>query len=368
MTIFEKEKDEVHELPPGHVASVKHSGEFKIERFAEEAPVRPCSFERIYFSRGNDPDINRERKALGKALVPQLLEVIGEEWDDVVFSFIPNTAETGYLGMMDALREHRRQVVLDTIKEAVANGTADDALLEKVILSGWPRGDKVANKDEQFRTFISNEKGRKEMVSIAYDITYGVVEPKDTLIALDDSIVRGTTLRQAILKILARSNPKQIIITSTAPQIRYPDCYGIDMSELGKFLAFQAAVSLLKKNGDELLMEEVYQKCQEELAKPARKMKNCVQAIYAPFDAPTLSGEMARLVRPDDVKWDGELRLIFQTIENLHSAIPFHNGDWYFTGNYPTPGGNAVTNQAFVDYYKGKERRAYGGCQPKLQN
>ncbi len=361
MTIFEASVDEVQELPPGHVASVTHQGNFEIVQIAEPRRVSPCSFERIYFSRGNDPDIHAERKALGAALVPQIVEAAGDKWDDVVFSFIPNTAETGYLGMMDELRRRRRQAVKDEIKAAAAAGELTDAFLDEVIMNGWPRGEKVANKDEQNRTFISKEQGRSQQVSIAYDITYGVVEPKDTLIALDDSIVRGTTLREAIVRMLARANPKRIIILSTAPQIRYPDCYGIDMSEFGKFLAFKAAVSLLKSREASAVLDQVYEACRAEVNKPVSKASNCVKAIYEPFSPEELAEEMARIVRPADMDWDGELLLIFQTIENLHTAIPTHNGDWYFTGNYPTPGGNDVANRSYLDYYEGLSRRATGG-------
>jgi len=359
MTVFDKEIEEVKELPPGHVASVKHSGEFIVKSFAEEKKVTPCSFERIYFSRGNDPDIYKERKALGAKLVPQVLDEVGKEWHNTVFSFIPNTAHTGYLGLMEGVREERRKDVLESIKQARDEGNLSNELLESLILENWPRGEKVANKDEQFRTFISNEKGRKEMVSIAYDITYGVVEPKDTLVALDDSIVRGTTLKQAILKILTRGNPKKIVITSTAPQIRYPDCYGIDMSELGKFLAFQAAIQLIEARGMGKLREKVKEACEKELKKHPSEQVNCVKAIYEPFSPEEIATQMAKIVYPKDVPWKGELVLIFQTIENLHDAIPDHSGDWYFTGNYPTPGGYAVVNQAYVNFQKGLEGRPY---------
>jgi len=361
MTVFQREAQQIQELPPGHVASVRPSGEFAIKQFAEAKTRRSCAFERIYFSRGNDPDIYRERKQLGARLVPQVLDAIDRDLDKTVFSFIPNTAETGYHGLMDGLREWRRNRVREELRELTARGEQlPEEAFDRLIMSGWPRGEKVANKDEKFRTFISKEAGRNELVAFAYDITYGVIDG-DNLVALDDSIVRGTTLRESILRILARTNPRQIIIASTAPQIRYPDCYGIDMSELGKFLAFQAAIGLLKKRGLEKTVKDVYDRCREELRKDPIDMENRVKAIYEPFSAEELSEEMAQLITPTDISWKGEVHLLFQTIENLHAALPDHRGDWYFTGNYPTPGGYAVVNQAFIDFCEGRDGRPYDG-------
>jgi len=359
MTVFQREVEDVKELPPGHVASVRPSGEFGIKQFAEPRERRSCSFERIYFSRGNDPDIYRERKRLGTNLVPQVLKAIDGDLEKTVFSFIPNTAETGYHGLMDGLREWRRNRVRDELRELTRRGEQlqEDAL-DRLIMSGWPRGEKVANKDEKFRTFISKEAGRNELVAFAYDITYGVVDG-DNLVALDDSIVRGTTLRESLLRILARTHPKQIIIASTAPQIRYPDCYGIDMSELGKFLAFQAAIGLLEDRKMDNLIQEVCDRCLSELTKDPAQMVNCVKAIYEPFSPEELAEKMASLITPNDISWKGEIHLLFQTIENLHDAVPNHRGDWYFTGDYPTPGGYAVVNQAFVDFVKKKAGRPY---------
>lgn len=358
MTVFDKELDEVQELPAGHVACIKHDGTFELERFAAEREMRACSFERIYFSRGNDAEIYSERKSLGRNLVPQVLEVIDSDLDNTVFSFIPNTAETGYYGLMNGLREERRREVRRLLGQALRDGTLDEKLLDEVILDGWPRDEKVANKDEKFRTFISQEEGRNELVSFAYDISYGLIRPgRDNLVVMDDSIVRGTTLRESIIKILSRAQPKRIVVVSTAPQIRYPDFYGIDMSELGKFLAFKAAEALLEKQGRRGLLEEVYERCQEELKNIPRKMVNCVKAVYEPFTPEELAEEMARQVRPVDVPWTGEVRLLFQTIENLHAAIPRHRGDWYFTGDYPTAGGVAAVNRAFIYYWEGKEGR-----------
>lgn len=358
LTVFDKKIEDVKELPPGHVACIKHDGTFELTRFAAEREPRACSFERIYFSRGNDPDIYAERKALGRNLVPQVLEIIENDFENTVFSFIPNTAETGYYGLMNGMREERRKEVRRVLGQALRDGTLTERLLDEVILGGWPRDEKVANKDEKFRTFISQEEGRNELVSFAYDISYGTVRPgQDNLVVLDDSIVRGTTLRESIVKILSRTEPKKIVIVSTAPQIRYPDFYGIDMSELGKFLAFKAAVALLERSGRKSLLDEVFNRCQDELRRMPRKMENCVKAVYEPFTEEELAEEMARQVRPDNVPWKGEIRLLFQTIENLHQALPNHRGDWYFTGDYPTPGGVAAVNRAFVYHCEGKEVR-----------
>ncbi|MFK5923213.1 MAG: amidophosphoribosyltransferase [Verrucomicrobiota bacterium] len=359
MTVFDADMEEVSELQPGHVAVIKNSGEISFESFAEEKKTSPCSFERIYFSRGNDPDIYQERKALGANLVPQILDEIDHDLENAVFSFIPNTAEIAFQGTMLGLRLHRRQAVREALVEGVKLGNLTEDKIDELILRNWPRGEKIAHKDIKLRTFISQEEGRAQLVSHIYDVTYGVVRPDDSLVAVDDSIVRGTTLRRSILKILARTNPRQIVVASTAPQIRYPDCYGIDMSELGKFIAFQAATSLLQKQGLQSVVVETYHACLEELKKPVEEMGNCVKAIYEPFSPEEISVEIARLVSPPDTNWKGEIKVIYQTIENLHTAVPEHQGDWYFTGNYPTPGGYRVVNQAFVQFYEKREGRPY---------
>ncbi len=364
MTVFGCPAERVHELEPGHVAVIKHRTggpecELTIESFCEDRPVRPCAFERIYFSRANDPDIYRERRALGAALTPQILRSIGDDFDDTVFSFVPNTAEIAYLGMMRRLRERRREEVRDKLIAAQQRGEIDEALIDELIMRNWPREEKIAHKDVKLRTFISQEKGRNQMVSHVYDISYDVVQEGDTLVVIDDSIVRGTTLRKSILKMLIRTNPRKIIIASTAPQIRYPDCYGIDMSETGKFIAFQATMRLLTRRKRQSHILEVYHRCREELAKDDRDMVNAMREIYQPFTAEEISAEISEMVRPDDVDWDGEIEVIYQTIENLRSAIPIHNGDWYFTGNYPTPGGTRVANQSFVSYIDGDSERPY---------
>ena len=365
MTVFGCGAEEIHELDPGAVAVMKKEEDgggctMKIAPFAQYGELRPCSFERIYFSRGNDPDIYRERKALGEVMVPQIVERIDNDLEHTVFSFIPNTAEVAYHGMMDGLRKHRRDEVKAEVLIAAAEGRLDEKLIDDLILRNWPRGEKIAHKDIKLRTFISQEKGRDQMVSHVYDITYGVVNPGDNLVVIDDSIVRGTTLRKSILKILARTNPKKIVIASTAPQIRYPDCYGIDMSELGKFIAFQAAVRLLEKRGMGRLIVDTYHACLAELgkAKPA-DMINAVKGIYEPFTADEISAEISEMVKPEDIPWHGDVEVIFQKIENLRASIPIHNGDWYFTGNYPTPGGTKIANRAFVQFYEGDDRRPY---------
>ena len=359
MTVFETSHGEIHELEPGSCTIVNHRGQISNQRFHQHEELKPCSFEKIYFSRGNDPEIYRERKAMGAALVDQVVNSMEGDFDKAVFSFIPNTAETAYYGLMDGLRLFRRQQVRSDLLTALENNTLDADMLDDVILKNWPKAEKVTQKDIKMRTFISQEKGRAQLVSHVYDIAYGVVKPEDTLVMLDDSIVRGTTLKQSILKILSRTNPKKIVICSTAPQIRYPDCYGIDMSELGKFVAFNAAVSLHKKRGSDAIFEEVHQACLAEREKPLEERVNQVKRIYQDFTAEEISAEVSQLVFPEGVEWDGEVEIIFQTIENLHASIKGPCGDWYFTGNYPTPGGVATVNGAYINWFEGKTGRGY---------
>ncbi|MEM8952538.1 MAG: amidophosphoribosyltransferase [Verrucomicrobiota bacterium] len=359
MTAFGTDAETVKTLLPGHALAIKHSGEVVIERFVEERNVTPCSFERIYFSRGNDPHIYEERKNLGAAMVPQIMESIGSDLEHTVFSFVPNTAEIAYHGLMDGLRLNRRATVKRELLEASQAGELSEERIDELVMRNWPRGEKVAHKDIKLRTFIAKEDGRDQLVSHVYDITYGVVDPDDHLVVIDDSIVRGTTLKKSILMMLSRTRPKKIVIASTAPQIRYPDCYGIDMSELGKFIAFQAAVILLKKAGRSKVLEDTYEACLAELEKEPEEMRNCVKDIYAPFSPEEISGEISQMVYPTQSRWKGEVEIIYQSIENLHEAIPNHQGDWYFTGNYPTPGGTAVCNRAFVHYQEDRKGRAY---------
>ena len=321
---------------------------------------KPCSFERIYFSRGNDSVIYQQRKRLGEALVPQLMDVIGNDYQNTVLSFVPNTAETAYYGFADGLRLRRRQEVKAVIMEKLQAGTLTEDAIDDVILRNWPRAEKIALKDIKMRTFIAQETGWDKMVSSVYDITYGVVSEKDNLVVIDDSIVRGTTLRTSLLRILGRTNPKRIIVVSTAPQIRYPDCYGIDMAQLGKFIAFQAAIALLKERGMSRVLDDTLEEALAELKKPKEQMRNAVKAIYAPFSNEEISRKVAQLVYPENTTWKGEVDVIFQTISGLHTALGEEFGDWYFSGDYPTPGGYAVVNNSYVQFRRGNEGRAYG--------
>ena len=359
MTIVGVGQEDVHELPAGHALIMKADGRHSVEPFHAPGEIRHCSFERIYFSRGNDPEIYAERKALGAALADDVLAQIRDDHDNAVFSYIPNTAEIAWYGLMEELRKRRRAQVSGKLIAAQRAGKLDEAMIEKLVLGGWPRGEKVAHKDVKLRTFISQEKNRMQMASHVYDISYGTVREGDTLVCVDDSIVRGTTLRQSILRILARPNPKRIVIASTAPQIRYPDCYGIDMSEMGKFLAFQAAVALCKERGKGDLLREVYEDCVAQAKKPAAEMKNHVRRIYDAFTEEEIAAKAAELVYPAKSGWKGELVLVFQKIASLHKACPTSRGDWYFTGDYPTPGGLGVLNQAYVNYWEKREGRSY---------
>ncbi len=359
MTVFDLETSDVKEVSPGHAVVIKKRGTISEQPFTAPMPRSSCSFERIYFSRGNDVDIYRERQALGGNLSPQVLEAIKYDWANTVFSFIPNTAETAFYGLMSALRSRRRDEVKGAIMKACKDGTLTDEVLDDLVLRNWPRGEKVVSKDIKIRTFIGQENLRNQLVSHVYDITYGSVKAgEDNLVVVDDSIVRGTTLKRSILRILARLNPKKIVIVSTAPQIRYPDCYGIDMSELGKFIAFEAAVALIKERGQAQLLDEVYELCRAEGT--SGNPVNHVRRIYEPFTPEEISHKIMELVRPKQLEgWKGEIEIIFQTIENLHAAVPHHRGDWYFTGKYPTPGGYRVVNQAFVNYYEKLDGRSY---------
>ncbi|MDG1241778.1 MAG: amidophosphoribosyltransferase [Opitutae bacterium] len=359
MTIFDQPIENVCELEPGAAMVIKADGTIYSDRFTAERPIKPCSFERIYFSRGNDADIYRERKALGGALLEQVVKCIGNDFANSVFSFVPNTAETAYYGLLDALRLHRRTEVKDTLLKANADGTLDEQLIDKLIMGNWPRGEKIAHKDVKLRTFIAQEKGRAQLVSHVYDITYGIVKPNDSLVCIDDSIVRGTTLKESILKILSRTNPRKIVVASTAPQIRYPDCYGIDMSELGKFIAFKATVQLIKDDGQSELLKEVYRDCLAQVELPAVEQVNHVKRLYDRYTDEQISKKIGDLVYPKNIPWQGDLDVVFLPVEKMRAALPNNNGDWYFTGNYPTPGGYAMLNKAFINYFENKDGRAY---------
>jgi amidophosphoribosyltransferase len=359
LTVFDKPAEAVQEVPPGHVVLVKRNGMVVCRPFTDERPRASCSFERIYFSRGNDPDIYQERKALGAGLADQVLQAIEGDLENTVFSFIPNTAEVAYHGLLGALRLRRRGEVKAAIMQAAKEGRLTEDLVDDLILRNWPRAEKVAHKDVKLRTFITQEKWRSEMASHVYDISYGSVKPGENLVCVDDSIVRGTTLRRSILKILSRLQPKRIVIASTAPQIRYPDCYGIDMSELGKFVAFEATIGLLEESGRGQLVRDVYEACLAQAALPADRMANEVRRLYDPFRPEEIARRIAERVRPRDIEWKGEVVIIYQNIENLHRALPASAGDWYFTGRYPTPGGYRVLNQAFINYFEKHEGRSY---------
>jgi amidophosphoribosyltransferase len=359
MTIVGVAQEDVQELPPGHALIMKADGRHSVEVVHAPGERRHCSFERIYFSRGNDPEIYAERKALGAALADEVLALIQDDHQHAIFSYIPNTAEIAWYGLMEELRLRRRSQVRRQLIEAQRAGKLDEATIDRLVLGGWPRGEKVAHKDVKLRTFISQEKNRMQMASHVYDISYGTVKEGDTLVCVDDSIVRGTTLRQSILRILARPNPKRIVIASTAPQIRYPDCYGIDMSEMGKFLAFQAAVALCKDRGMGDLLREVYEDCAAQAKLPTTELRNHVKRIYDAFTEQEIAAKAAELVYPVKSGWKGELVLVFQKIASLHRACPTSRGDWYFTGDYPTPGGLGVLNRAYMNYWEKREGRAY---------
>ena len=359
MTVFEAAAEDVKAVDPGSMITIKADGTISDTAFAPPQRYTPCSFEKIYFSRGNDPQIYRERKAMGAALVDQVVSSINGAFDKTIFSFVPNTAETAYHGLMDGLRLFRRQQVRAAILEAVDQNSLTPEKLDSLILRNWPQGEKVTHKDIKMRTFISQEKGRDQLVSHVYDITYGVVKPGDFLVTLDDSIVRGTTLKQSILKILARTKPSKIVICSTAPQIRYPDCYGIDMSEIGRFIAFQAAVALHRRAGRSALLDEIGDDCRAELKRPPQDRRNCVKKLYDAFTDEEVSAEISRMVYPENIDWHGEVQVIFQTIENLRASIKGECGDWYFTGNYPTPGGYSMVNHAYLRWHEGIVGRSY---------
>ncbi len=358
MTVFDAAQDAISEVEPGTVVVMKSSGAVHTTRFAPPRKFTPCSFERIYFSRGNDPDIYQERKRLGAALVPRIMKAIDGDLDSAVCSFIPNTAEVAYHGMMDGLRLYRRKEVKAAILEASTNGTLTESLVDSLILRNWPRGEKIAHKDIKLRTFISQESSRIQLASHVYDVTYGEVQPGDSLVVIDDSIVRGTTLKQSILKMLTRINPGRIVVASTAPQIRYPDCYGIDMAEIGKFIAFQAAIELLKASGRTQVIDAAYAAAKAELEKPATEQRNAVQDIYAPFTDDQIASKISEFVYPESA-WKGELMILFLPVESLREAIAPEAGDWYFTGNYPTPGGTEICNRSLVHFVEQRTGRAY---------
>jgi amidophosphoribosyltransferase len=354
-TAFNLKEEDIQELKPGHALIIEKKGQVKELQINAPRELKQCSFERIYFSRGSDADIYKERKALGRLIVKDVLDSVGHDYDNSVFSFIPNTAEVSFYGLIKGLEEALNQ---DKIKQIQALGpnASSEALSE--IINRRARIEKIAIKDAKLRTFITQDDSRDDLVAHVYDITYGSVRRgTDNLIVIDDSIVRGTTLRQSILRILDRLGPKKVVVVSSAPQIRYPDCYGIDMAKMGDFIAFEAAIALLRERGQAHLIDEVYKAALEQVKLPKEQVKNVVQRIYAPFSDKEISAQIAKMLTPAGMQ--AEVEIIYQSVENLHQACPGHTGDWYFTGNYPTPGGNKVVNRAFINWMEKRNERAY---------
>ena len=353
-TVFNVDFEKVQELQPGHALIIKKNGKVTEEEIITPTVKKACSFERIYFSRGSDAEIYQERKNLGKLILPAVLEAIDNDTDNTVFSYIPNTAETSFYGMVEAaqdfLNQRKNQHILDNRTTLTAE-TLQELLKVKI------RTEKIAIKDAKLRTFITDDANRDDLVAHVYDVTYGVIMPTDNLVIIDDSIVRGTTLKMSIIKMMDRLHPKKIVVVSSAPQIRYPDCYGIDMAKLEGLIAFQAAIELLKDRNQYSIVDEVYKKCKAQEHLKDAEVVNYVTQIYASFSDEELSDKIAELLTTSDVK--AAVKIIFQTVENLHVACPKNLGDWYFTGDYPTPGGNRVVNRAFMNFYEGKNARAY---------
>ena len=354
-TAFNLKEEQIQELQPGHALIIEKKGEVKEIEINAPKEIKKCSFERIYFSRGSDSDIYKERKALGRLIVQDVLESVGHDYDNSVFSFIPNTAEVSFYGLIKGLEE---ALNTDKIKQLAAlGGTASTDQISEIV-NRRARIEKIAIKDAKLRTFITQDDSRDDLVAHVYDITYGSVRRgTDNLIVIDDSIVRGTTLRQSILRILDRLGPKKIVVVSSAPQIRYPDCYGIDMAKMGDFIAFEAAIALLRESGQAQVIDNVYKAALEQVQLPKEQVKNVVKEIYAPFSDKQISAQIAKMLTPAGI--NAEVEIIYQSVENLHIACPGHLGDWYFTGDYPTPGGNKVVNRAFINWMEKRNERAY---------
>ncbi len=351
-TVFNVPSELINEVKPGHAIIAKRNGLITDVEVREPQIRKSCSFERIYFSRGSDQTIYRERKMLGSLLVPEILNQVDHDLENSVFSYIPNTAESAFYGMVEGLHDH----VATITKEKILAGVTPEELDK--LLSLRPRVEKIAIKDAKLRTFITQDQDRDDLVEHVYDITYGTVKRGvDNLVVIDDSIVRGTTLKKSIVRILDRLGPKRIVVVSSSPQIRYPDCYGIDMAKLGDFIAFRAAIELLNERGLWEIVHQVYRKCKSSQGKPKEEIENHVKEIYAPFTFQEISDRIAYMMHSDKI--NAEIRILYQTVENLHLACPNDLGDWYFTGNYPTPGGNKVANQSFINYYEGKNQRGY---------
>ncbi len=354
-TVFNIRTDKVIELPPAHAVIIKASGDTSVVRIRDEAELHKCSFERIYFSRGTDKEIYRERKKLGELLTEPVLKAVDYDLDNTVFSYIPNTAESAFYGLIKGVENHLNQSKVDAILSKREKLSKEE--LEKII-NRRPRVEKIAVKDVKLRTFITADKSRDDLVGHIYDVTYGVVRRgKDNLVVIDDSIVRGTTLKKSIIRILDRLDPKLIVVVSSSPQLRYPDCYGIDMAKLSDFIAFRAVIELLNETGRASLIDKVYEDALSENRKPVDEIRNMVREIYRPFCPDEISARIASMLRNENI--NAEVRIVFQSIEGLHNACPGQSGDWYFTGNYPTPGGNRVANQSFINYFEGKNERSY---------
>ncbi|MBT4217218.1 MAG: amidophosphoribosyltransferase [Flavobacteriales bacterium] len=353
-TAFNVKADKIYEIKRGHALIIKKDGTVKEKQVREPLEKKSCSFERIYFSRGNDKEIYNERLELGKRIFPKVLKSIDNDVKNTVFSYIPNTAEVSYFGLLKGCHAYLNEVKTKKIQD-LGNNPNHDEIAEIMKIS--PRAEKIAIKDAKLRTFITSDDSRDDLVSHVYDITYGTVKETDNLVMIDDSIVRGTTLKQSIIRILDRLGPRKIVVVSSAPQIRYPDCYGIDMSRMGNFIAFQAAVSLLKERGKDTILTETYNKCKSQEDLPKEEMQNHVKEIYKPFTDDDISKKISELLTPEGTK--AEIEIIYQSISDLHDSCPNHLGDWYFTGDYPTPGGNKVVNKSFINYMEGNNNRAY---------
>lgn len=350
-TVMNVDAASVQELEPGHALIVNKKGEMHIESILPEAANRRCSFERVYFSRGSDCDIYKERKSLGKHVVPGIIEAVGGDLENTVFSYIPNTAEVAYYGMMEGLEAYMTEQKMAEI--AALSPEAPDYMEQvRAIVGRRLRREKIAIKDIKLRTFIAEGASRNDLAAHVYDVTYGVVKPTDNLVIIDDSIVRGTTLKQSIIRMMDRPKPKRIVVVSSSPQVRYPDCYGIDMSRMEEFIAFRAAVELLRERGKLSVLDEVYAACKEQLSLPLAEMTNAVKRIYDQFTDTEISDKMAQMLTTPEI--NAEIKIVYLPLEGLHEAIPTCPGDWYFSGNYPTPGGNRVVNQSFVNYYERK--------------
>ncbi len=358
VTAFNVPPDVIEELPPAHALEVKRDGRVRIEPYTDPLPVRQCTFERIYFSRGNDRDIYNERKRLGANVADRVLEAIDWDISRTVFGFVPNTAETAFMGLREEIDAILRRRNGEELWARIQNGTVTREDVDRLIRTR-ARTDKVAHKDQRLRTFITHDGARRDLVSHIYDVTRGTVTPDDTLVMIDDSIVRGTTLRESIITMLARLDPRRIIVVSSAPPIMYPDCYGIDMSQLGRFIAFEAAVALLHDRGEEALLEEVEADCLAQADLPPQRMTNHVARIYERFSLAEIEDRIASLIRSERLEWTGEISVVYQSVDGLLEAMPGHTGDWYFTGNYPTPGGFRVLNTAYLNWRRRDERRAY---------